>query len=97
MEWPAQEANPEGLARKFGMGIRFELESRALDLQAAVQYADGYTWFQLTGLEIYGEGEAVNLSYDILSTKDSGRKWDTRPKRTVWGGAIHILIVTLFS
>jgi hypothetical protein len=32
MEWPAQEANPEGLARKFGMGIRFELESRALDL-----------------------------------------------------------------
>jgi hypothetical protein len=74
MEWLEQEPNPEVLATKYGMGTRFELESRVLDLQVVVQYADGYAWFQMSGVDIGFEGDSVIVEYEMLKEKEASRK-----------------------
>jgi hypothetical protein len=74
MEWPEQEPNPEMPATKYGMDTRFELESRALDLQVAVQYADGYAWFQMSGVDIGFERDSVIVEYEMLKEKEASRK-----------------------
>jgi hypothetical protein len=39
-----------------------------------VQYADGYAWFQMSGVDIGFERDSVIVEYEMLKEKEASRK-----------------------